>query len=66
MKKTILDYSSPQSPECEAAAITKLNEFKNQYRASTSADWQTFVIAFRMGWDRDEVEVSTEIEKVQH
>ncbi len=49
--ENVLKYSARQSEECEAAAEQKLGEFTKQYPTTTSGDWQTFIIAFRMGWD---------------
>lgn len=46
----MLNFSSPQSKECEDMLSIVLEQFRKQYPSSTSGDIQTFIIGFRAGW----------------
>ena len=46
----VLDFTSPQSQECENELAKAMDLFRKQYPSVTSGDLQTFILGFRMGW----------------
>jgi hypothetical protein len=48
----------------EKACSEALTEFRKQYPSSTSGDLQTFVIAFKLGWESSRGDYEMELQGI--